>query len=414
MGILKDLILLIATLFCINYFLKGVSQGILGYLVIISISALFGFSRGIMGEGIVLPLCLILCDKNLIRSNGWLVLYILLVAVFTIIKGNTIFGEYDEVMLTGFTLLSFRKYLFPNVYKVLSALWLYAQCKTINLVMLTGSSAFTIADANDMSTRMLETTTVYGETGFIDPNYFALVAGLGFIITLMMLKFKNKFNSAFSAKWFNNRTLLHIILLFDFFFTVRGLSRGVLLAIIGSYLVFLYYSRVKLTYIVLLLIVSGLIIVFAEDIPIVAGFMDRFGADDTGGGRYLIWSAVFDVMKRDGVLALFLGEGLNYHWWFADSQVTMGELLSTHNSFVNLFIATGFVGISIIVYVCVKAYRQYNEELNTQSICKALLLTYIILGCLSIEPLHFSWAWIVLALGCSGAYVANGSHKISK
>ena len=188
MVILKDLILLIATLFCINYFLKGVSQGILGYLVIISISALFGFSRGIMGEGIVLPLCLILCDKNLIRSNGWLVLYILLVAVFTIIKGYTIFGEYDEVMLTGFTLLSFRKYLFPNVYKVLSALWLYAQCKTINLVMLTGSSAFTIADANDMSTRMLETTTVYGETGFIDPNYFALVAGLGFIITLMMLK----------------------------------------------------------------------------------------------------------------------------------------------------------------------------------------------------------------------------------
>lgn len=401
MELIKNVVLIIATIFCINGFRKSPGQGIILYLILYSICSLVGFSRGIFEEAIILPVCLIVFGRS--YNPGWL-LYILFIICLTLFKGNKVFGEYDEVMIAGFMLLATRNSIFSNesnIYKSLCALWLFAQCKILNLIILTGSSAFSIADANEMSSRMLDSTTVFGVTIELDPNYIAIIAGLGLIITFFMVRNPDKFNLYIGHNWFNNRILLFAFLLIDLFFSVRGLSRGVLLAIIGAFVAYMYYSRVKLKYVVLFAISAIALYYFADYIPIVGGYIDRFESDNTGGGRYQIWDAIVNVIMRDGYITMLFGEGLNFHWWAYDNTVSMGELLSSHNSIITIFTATGIIGVVILCYVFLKAFVYANKYRSIVSIYKIVLLSYILLGCMSIEPLHYIWAWIVLALGCS-------------
>lgn len=404
MELVKNLILLIPTIVCINGFRNSPGQGVINYLVIFAICSLIGFSRGIFEEAIVLPLCLVFCGRKEVGySPIWLV-YIFFIVATTLLRGNKVIGEYDEIMLAGFMLLAARYSLFNNegnIYKALSALWLFAQCKTLNLVLLTGPSAFSVADANDMASRMLETTTIYGEAGVIDPNYFSLVAGLGFFITIFMITNPQKFNYHIGKNWFSYKKLLYLFLVFDLFFAIRGLSRGILLAIMGTFVAYMYFNRMKFSYVILLAILTIVIYSFAEYIPIIGGFVNRFENDDAGGGRFFIWTAMANVVLQDGILAVLFGEGLNFHWWVYDNTVSMGELLSSHNSFTTILIATGILGGIIMIYLIAKSYINAYKIKSQEVVYKVVLLSYIVLGCMSIEPLHFAWAWIVLAFGCS-------------
>ncbi len=404
MELAKILILLISTIVCINSFRNSPGKGVIVYLVIFAICSLIGFSRGIFGEAIILPLCLLFWRrKDVGYSPIWLV-YIIFIVVSTLLRGNKVIGEYDEIMIAGFMLLAARYSLFNNegnIYKALSALWLFAQCKTLNLVVLTGPSAFSVADANDMASRMLETTTIYGEAGVIDPNYFSLVAGLGFFITIFMIKNPQKFNYHIGKNWFSYKKLLYLFLIFDLFFTIRGLSRGVLLAVMGTFVAYMYFNRMKLSHVILLAVLTIVIYSSAEYLPIIGGFVNRFENDDAGGGRFFIWTAMANVILQDGFLAVLFGEGLNFHWWVHENTVSKGELLSSHNSFVTIFIATGILGGIIMMYLISKAYISAYKIKSPEVVYKVVLLSYIVLGSMSIEPLHFAWAWIVLAFGCS-------------
>ena len=176
-------------------------------------------------------------------------------------------------------------------------------------------------------------------------------------------------------------------------------------------LVYLIFSRVKLSNIVLITVLSIVVLVFADKIPIISGFVNRFESDNSGGGRFIIWAAIAKVLIQDGLFAVIFGEGMNFHWWNYDNTVAMGELLSSHNSIVTILISTGLIGGIILFSLFIKAYINAFHRTDTETIYKIVLLTFILLGCMSIEPLHFIWAWIVLALGCSISSNKNTYEK---
>ena len=72
-----------------------------------------------------------------------------------------------------------------------------------------------------------------------------------------MITNPQKFNYHIGKNWFSYKKLLYLFLVFDLFFAIRGLSRGILLAIMGTFVAYMYFNRMKFSYVILLAIFTS-------------------------------------------------------------------------------------------------------------------------------------------------------------
>jgi hypothetical protein len=368
--------------------------------------ALLGFARPIFLEEIIMPLFLIVgiikSSRNRpVKNVNLLGIYLIIQLVLTTtLTTDSSFDGLDKMTIWGLILLAFSNLIFEEInytLGVIKLMWLYLACKTLYYVIIGGAELFKFADISYGAGRLLNLQTGLEGTASesqIDPNYFAFFSGVGFLLTVFYFYYYRNLNVNVSKglKSITINFCIAAIGIIEFWFTIRGFSRGMMLAIFVALVVFLWKERsLKL---LLLFIFSSIIsaLIFRD---VVNMFLERWAVDDGGGGRYVIWNFVLNILFEG--YDWIIGFGMNYPWWHR-WQEDGGALLGTHNSWLSLFISTGLVGIFIITYLILSAMKSHYRGVSVLDKIKLFLLVYIILSYSSIEPLNGAFGWFFLAL----------------
>jgi len=400
---LKVFFLIFTTGITIYFFIKNYKIGFKYYMYFVIISALLGFARPIFAEEIIIPVILTLSayvlQKNRRRYDIPVTLIcVLFYAIFiTLLTKDASFKGSDRLFIYGFVLLIFSNYLFSgekNSINFYFLIWLFALANILWLTTYTGEALLKpIGDS-----RMVELETGLSNNSEaivrVDPNYFGFIAGNGFLLSLLFLIFRKEIYKYYPLKFLQSKWF-HILIIFitilELWLSIRGLSRGVLLALTGAIFVFFLLNRKFKTFAVS----SALLVIFYF---VFRGMFElillRFSEDSTGSGRYEIWGAIWKTMIEEN--RLLVGFGLNYPWW--KNWIPGGAYISSHNSWISLLLNIGLVGFGLLIIYILKTIRINYKAKTTTSKIRLVMLTYFIVSCFSIEPLVSNIGWILFAV----------------
>jgi len=412
---LKDIFLLITTLITIFLFLKNYKTGFYFYLIVLIISGFLGFARPIFAEEIVLPIIILL---SVITSKQFRLKYISSISLFlflytigiTIISDDASFKGYDTIFFFGIVLIIFSKYFFGEEKKAvqtLAFLWLYALARVLWLIIHGDEDIFRLANITVGSARLiLIDTNLKSNFLQVDPNYFAFITGLGFLLTLLFLVYRRAIFSFLPYSFIRKKWFLIIVIIIGFielWFTIRAVSRGMVLALLAAVFTYLIFEKKAKVYVFSFLIIGILYAIFQTVFNL---YLERFGIDDLGGGRYNIWSFLVDYLVKND--KIWFGSGLNFPWW-EDWTADKGKYLGTHNSWLSLIVIFGLFGFSLLLILIIKSVRRNLQSTTTVSRVRIILFTYVLVSYSSIEPLNSSLGWILLAV-C----ISNGDTDFLK
>lgn len=418
---LKILFLLLTTSITIYFFIRNYKTGFKYYMYFVIISALLGFTRPIFAEEIILPILIPLSVFAYYKKFNpdrisYISLFILVYGIFiTLITEDASFKGVDTFFIYGFLLLSFSNYIFGGkkfTIHAYSLIWLYVLAKVIWLVANGGSSVFLLSDLTHGGSRLIEfKSELDSSTGnvIIDPNYLGFITGLGFVLSFMFLFYRNQLYRYFNYKIIKKTWFFVIVLIIgivELWLSLRGISRGILLAIIASILAFLLLNRQFKTFAIFSAVIVIMIFVFSNVIDL---FFMRFTEDTTGGGRFDYWNFIWNFMiDEDKVL---FGFGLNYSWW---QKWEFGvAYISTHNSWLTLLLAVGLFGMILLVVFMIKSIIINYKSNSIIGKIRIVMLAYLIVSCFSIEPLINNLGWILFAISTTYE-IKNVSVKSKK
>lgn len=404
----KILFLLFTTGVTIYMFLRDASKGLQVFMVFMCISGFLGFARPIFAEAIVLPLCIIFGRSPTKDARVFYRWFFLLVVVglTSLTSGNGIFGSFDEFFVLGFIMFAYSRKLFPDEKQslnVLMLMWCYALCRVLWLLRVGGGDVMALSDLSDESTRMIVAETGLENDAVVDPNYFGFVAGLGAVLSFMYYGLRKEFNAILGYKFLRKRYLPVVVLLIgcvEVFFTIRGLSRGMLLALAIATLTYLGLQR-KLWHVVITGSIFAAVFFLVSDTQLFDMYVERFTSDEDGSGRFLMWGFIWTMMQEQGPLVLLLGAGLNYPWWEHFSLMAGESYISTHSSWMTMILGCGLLGLAIFIQTISQSVSNGLRALNAVNQTKIVVLAYVIIGSSTIEPLSYSWGWIPLVVACS-------------
>ena len=403
----KNVFLFVTTCVTIYFFFKNYKKGFIVYLLFLCFSGLLGFSRPIFAEAFILPVLIVLTihgQTYFTRVNFIWLLLLFICLLNTLIWDNPI-DSYDVLFIFGIILFVYSGNIFQEdkfVIKLLSIIWLYVLCRSAFLVFSLGSDILMVADASEGASRLINYSV--GDNEFtMDPNYLGFYSGIGAVLSFMYVVFRSRLKQELGYRFLNKSyatMLILVIGLFELFLTLRGLSRGMLLALVVSLAVYIIMQKnmKHFWYMILFLLVSFAIL---YNTKIYNMYVLRFLSDTNGAGRYDIWELIINHFRSLGIIPVLLGVGLNYPWWKFDSNFASMEVYSTHNSLLTFFMILGLFGIIVLFYSIFKSYYIVYKYPSYINLIKIVLLTFCVIGMVSIEPLHYTWGWIPLVVGCS-------------
>ena len=212
--------------------------------------------------------------------------------------------------------------------------------------------------------------------GWIDPNYFGTVIGMGTMTALIML---------FKKKKQNKDIIETIICIFSIVLSIPVLllnaSRGAILsvAVAGSFLIF--YARVKNEYKIMMLIVITVILLYLYNNQYMNLLAYRIENDETiGSGRNNIWSLKIDAFVKGGWGALLFGSG------YAGGLAISGHILGFHNDFLAFLVDYGIVGLLLFLYMLYYPITKIERESNYYPIVISIV-AYIAITGFTLEPI---------------------------
>ena len=216
------------------------------------------------------------------------------------------------------------------------------------------------------------------QKGWSDPNYLGAVLGMGLVISIRDL-------------FVGKRTKIHIALLVltaiaSTFAMLLLASRGALLSVVLSITSLFVLSKPKSWSKIAVIIAAALFIVFLYTNQYMNFVMARIEAEDgTGSHRTEIWlSKINDFFQIDNPLYWIFGVGQMEGARLGRILGTTVTVLSTHSDYVSLLIYYGFVGVLIFFSLVAYLVRICHKTDRPQVIA---LLVYLLVGCVTIEPL---------------------------
>lgn len=235
--------------------------------------------------------------------------------------------------------------------------------------------------------------------GWIDPNYFSCIIGMGILSSIILMIRKN-------GLVFWKKLILVLTILLSFIAQVLMASRGGILAVSMGMGILIFFSNIKFKYKVLsvLLIVAFVIWMNANDYFTLLEY--RIQNDDgTGSGRLDIWKSKFQAFTIDAnVLTWLFGLG---HKTAFELTGSGNQGVGFHNDFIAIFCAYGIVGLVVFLYWYI--YPLYRSIQRDKFIVFAMLL-YMVVVSMTLEPMSYGYLpyysfFYTIILVSSGALV---------
>lgn len=212
--------------------------------------------------------------------------------------------------------------------------------------------------------------------GWIDPNYFGMVLGMGTIASLIAL---------YRRKLFRIEKYLYLFtVLVSAVVLVMNASRGALLSTFVAAGLAVLFSKQKL-YIRLSIILIGVIFVF---VALKQGVFDlvlyRVENDDDGSGRLFIWTSKLQAFFQLGLSELLFGVGSKAMGVIASSFYS-----SSHNDYISALISFGFIGLVLFLsMVFYPFWSVMRKKGTTERIFVLVPTVFILLNGMTLEPLN--------------------------
>ena len=223
---------------------------------------------------------------------------------------------------------------------------------------------------------------VWERSGWIDPNYFGMVLCLGGICALFEL-FKGD-HMPLLEKWFYIITLLLAIPVL-----IINASRGAVLAIGGSGLVLLLFSKTKMINKVLLILMAAVFLIVLYKYDLFELLLYRINNDNTGTGRLEIWMVKLDDFFQQPFYNIVFGLGDEGGLQLGADHITLGTVangkLGFHNDFIGFLVKYGIIGFILFLIVLFYPFRFVNRQSNKFPIVLSGIIA-ISLYSFSLEP----------------------------
>jgi len=213
---------------------------------------------------------------------------------------------------------------------------------------------------------------------WIDPNYFAMVVGMGMVASIVELSMYDKVELKFKSIYFLS------IICSLFVFSTAG-SRGAIVSIMGMLLFYMLFSKVKFTY-KILGIVAGVVVLYYL---YVGNYFElllyKFTNDDTvTSGRTEIWTTKLDAFFKEGSIINYI-LGIGYQNATNLGQAKLGNAFMLHNDFIACFVKYGIIGLSLFSYIMIKPFMLIKKNDKNRALILSCII-YLILCCMSLEP----------------------------
>lgn len=210
--------------------------------------------------------------------------------------------------------------------------------------------------------------------GWTDPNYLGMIMGMGVVAGLLQI--------------FNNRDSLNIIEKIIFYVVVvlpvpallLIASRGAILSIVFAATVLVYFSKVKVAYKILFVVIAAIGLMWLYNNQYFDLLIYRIENDSGGGShRTEIWIEKLDAFFNGNPLKWFFGYG-----YYGGLSIS-GTFWGFHNDFVGFLVEYGLFGLLLFIAFIVYPIRRVPKH-SIYRIGVVACVVYMITCCMTLEP----------------------------
>lgn len=212
-------------------------------------------------------------------------------------------------------------------------------------------------------------------SGWIDPNYFGTIIGMGTTVSLLKL---------FDENWKKENLFLKIICITVITLSIPTLllnaSRGAMLSVISAFIAISFLSKIKLWHKVVIVIVCAIMIIYLYTNEYFDLLLYRLENDSgTGSGRTDIWQSKLQAFSQGNILRIIFGHG--YH----GGMNIAGYYVGFHNDYIGFLVEYGIIGLCLFLYMLYYPIRKSFKNGKIQPDVVAIIL-YIAICSMTIEP----------------------------
>lgn len=386
--------------------LRNTYRGFCIYWGWVLLCVFLGFQRPIFYEGYIVPLVLLATipfTKYRTPHTTLIILLIFYVFVISFVNSINPWPEHSYYIYGLVFILTLRGVLNTEKkqYTFVLFLWCYCLMHTI-WYLLHGQNIFSFGNEE---TRLLAVNSVLIENsdsfrGGLDPNYFGYLMGTGAFLSALFYYFYDYFKPSIPIKISSGlaKYILIVLSVIQLFFAVKGLSRGVFLAIVFTSVIFLLILRKQnkkyLGIITTMFFLSYVIL----QMGIIDALLGRFQSTESASRSALALIAINAIFSYGGIIALIFGCGTDFPWYHYTVEYRNVSFYSTHNSWLDLGISYGLIWLLFFLIIVYKRLRIHLvNRSNPLSVIKVVMFAFLFLIGLSLEPLRSQLGWLILA-----------------
>ena len=229
-------------------------------------------------------------------------------------------------------------------------------------------------------------------SGWIDPNYFSSVIGMGVLVAIYLLLNNNE-------NGLLHKCFLIVTIGISFAAQITLASRGALLAILVTVSFLMIKMKIKTKYKVLFLLaaVGGIYFLYVNNYFELLLFRLTDEGDINGGnGRTAIWQRKLDGYSNFNPIEMLFGIGLE-----PGLKLGYNEPRGFHNDFVGFLCSYGLVGLGLFLYTL---YFPVHRSSKSERRIVTIFILYLLIVCFSLEPFlngliaYFAFYMLIVAM----------------
>jgi O-antigen ligase len=139
--------------------------------------------------------------------------------------------------------------------------------------------------------------------------------------------------------------------------------------------------------------------------------VDRFSQGDvtSANGRLPLWQAAIQEITVSSPVELLFGHGMNYSH-IVTSRV-VGKLYSMHNTYLQMMLEFGLVGLSLFVGLHISVLRILWNDKRQLSLYASSMVIFLLFAHLSVTIADDFLSWIVLGTSLAIAHKKQLSNE---